>query len=171
MPGDTSGLSAQRHKMKTESTYLTQQGHEKLEEELDYLRTVRRKQIARRLELALAEGPLLENAELEDARNEQAFVEGRILMLERMLADAVIIEEGEGPHEEVEVGAHVTIAEEGNGRPETYRIVGSAEADPTKGFISNASPLGRALMGCRIGDTVAIDAPDGTLEFKVIAIE
>ena len=156
--------------MKRKSTYLTQQGYEKLEEELNYLRKVRRKEIARRLELALAEGPLLENAELEDARNEQAFVEGRILMLERMLGDAVIIEEDEGPHEEVEVGTHVTITE-GNGSPETYRIVGSAEADPTKGFISNASPLGRALMGCKIGDKVTIDAPDGTLEFKVIAIQ
>ncbi len=156
--------------MKRRSTYLTQQGYEKLEQELDYLRTTRRREIARRLELALAEGPLLENAELEDARNEQAFVEGRILMLERMLADAVIIKEDEGPHEEVEVGTHVTITE-GDGPPETYRIVGSAEADPTKGFISDASPLGQALVGRRIGDRVTIEAPDGELEFKVIAIQ
>jgi transcription elongation factor GreA len=156
--------------MKRQSTYLTKQGYERLEEELDHLKTVRRKEIARRLELALEEGPLLENAELEDARNEQAFVEGRILMLERMLGDAVLIEEDEGPHEEVEVGTHVTITE-GNGSPETYRIVGSAEADPTKGFISNASPLGRALMGCKIGDKVTIDAPDGTLVFNVVAIQ
>lgn len=156
--------------MKRRSTYLTQQGYEKLEQELDYLRTTRRKEIARRLELALAEGPLLENAELEDARNEQAFVEGRILMLERMLADAVIIEEDEGPHEEVEVGTHVTITE-GDGPPETYRIVGSAEADPTKGLISDASPLGQALVGRKIGDRVTIEAPDGELEFKVIAIQ
>jgi transcription elongation factor GreA len=155
--------------METQSTYLTKQGYEKLEEELNYLRTVRRREIARRLELALEEGPLLENAELEDARNEQAFVEGRILMLERMLGYAVIIED-EGHHEEVEVGSYVTITE-GNGSPETYRIVGSAEADPTKGFISNASPLGRALMGCKIGDKVTIDAPDGTLEFKVVGMK
>jgi transcription elongation factor GreA len=156
--------------METEKTYLTKQGYEKLEEELHYLHTVRRKEIARRLELALEEGPLLENAELEDARNEQAFVEGRILMLERMLGNAVIIEETEGPHEKVEVGSHVTITE-GNGSPETYRIVGSAEADPTKGLISNASPLGRAMMGCKIGDSVTIDAPDGTLEFKIVGIK
>ena len=97
--------------METNKTYLTKEGYEKLDEELRYLRTVRRREIARRLELALEEGPLLENAELEDARNEQAFVEGRILMLERMLGNAVIIEEGEGPHEEVEVGSHVTITE------------------------------------------------------------
>jgi transcription elongation factor GreA len=155
--------------MTTLSTYLTKQGYEKLEEELNYLRTVRRKEIARRLELALEEGPLLENAELEDARNEQAFVEGRILMLERTLGDAVIIEEG--PHDVAEVGSQVTIVEEGNGSPETYRIVGSAEADPTKGFISNASPLGRALMGCKIGDKVTINAPDGALEFKVLGIQ
>jgi len=156
--------------METEKTYLTKQGYEKLEEELHYLHTVRRKEIAHRLELALEEGPLLENAELEDARNEQAFVEGRILMLERMLGNAVIIEETEGPREKVEVGSHVTITE-GNGSPETYRIVGSAEADPTKGLISNASPLGRAMMGCKIGDSVTIDAPDGTLEFKIVGIK
>ena len=156
--------------METDKTYLTKQGYERLDEELQYLRTVRRREIARRLELALEEGPLLENAELEDARNEQAFVEGRILMLERMLGNAVIIEEDEGPHEEVEVGSHVTITE-GNGSPETYRIVGSAEADPTKGLISNASPLGRAMMGCKIGDRVTIDAPDGTLEFKIVGIK
>lgn len=156
--------------MDIQPTYLTQQGYDRLEEELNYLRTVRRKQIARRLELALAEGPLLENAELEDARNEQAFVEGRILMLERMLADAMIIEEDGGPRDEVDVGTRVTISEP-DAPPETYRIVGSAEADPTKGLISHASPLGKALMGCRIGDKVTIDAPDGALEFKVIAIQ
>jgi len=155
--------------MDNKQTYLTKQGYEKLDEELNYLRTVRRKEIARRLELALEEGPLLENAELEDARNEQAFVEGRILMLERMLGNAVIIEEIEGPHEEVEVGSHVTITE-GNGSPETYRIVGSAEADPTRGLISHASPLGRAMMGCKIGDCVTIEAPDGELEFKIVGI-
>ena len=156
--------------MEQGQTYLTKQGFEKLEEELHYLRTVRRREMARRLELALEEGPLLENAELEDARNEQAFLEGRILMLERMLGSAVIIEETEGPHDKVEVGSHVTITE-GNGSPETYRIVGSAEADPTKGLISNASPLGRAMMGCRIGDRVTIDAPAGKLEFKIVSIK
>ena len=156
--------------MDNEKTYLTKQGYERLEEELHHLRTVRRKEIARRLELALEEGPLLENAELEDARNEQAFIEGRILMLERMLGSAVIIKESEGPHEKVEVGSHVTITE-GNGSPETYRIVGSAEADPTKGLISNASPLGRAMMGCKIGDRVTIKAPDGKLEFKIVGIQ
>jgi transcription elongation factor GreA len=156
--------------MKTESTYLTQEGYEKLEKELEYLRTVRRREVSRRLELALEEGPLLENAELEDARNEQAFLEGRILMLERMLGEAVIIVEDEGPHETVEVGSHVTITETG-GPPETYRIVGSAEADPTRGYISNASPLGKALMGCKKGDKVTIDAPVGLLEFEVMGVQ
>lgn len=156
--------------MKKEETYLTEQGYQKLEKELNHLRTVRRKEIAHRLELAIEEGPLLENAELEDARNEQAFVEGRILMLERTLGNAVIIEENDGPHKEVEVGSYVTIRE-GDEAPETYRIVGSAEADPTKGFISNASPLGRAMMGCKMGDRVTVDAPDGTLEFKIVGIK
>lgn len=155
--------------MDRQPTYLTRQGYDKLEEELNYLRTVRRKEIARRLELAIEEGPLLENAELEDARNEQAFVEGRILTLERMLGNAVIIKEEEGPHETIQLGSHVTIVE-GDGPPETYRIVGSAEADPTKGFISNASPLGQALMGHKAGEKVTISAPGGQLEFKIVGI-
>lgn len=141
-----------------------------MEQELNYLRTVRRKEIARRLELALEEGDLLENAELEDARNEQAFVEGRILKLERILHDAVIIEEEQEPHEEIRLGSHVTIVE-GDSAPEAYRIVGSTEADPTKGLISNESPLGQALLGRKTGEKVTISAPDGVLEFKIVDIQ
>ena len=87
-----------------------------------------------------------------------------------MLGEALIIEEDDGPHETVEVGSHVTITE-GGGSPETYRIVGSAEADPTKGYISNASPLGKALIGCKRGDKVTVDAPVGLLEFEVVGVE
>jgi len=157
--------------MDEQPTFLTREGYRKLEQELNYLRTIRRQEVARRLHQALAEGDLLENAELEDARNEQAFVEGRILMLERMLRNAVIIEEGEGPREAAGLGSRVTVVEEGDGPPETYHIVGSAEADPSKGLISNESPLGRALMGRKVGERAVVNAPDGVLVFKIVGIQ
>lgn len=155
--------------MSEQPTFLTPEGYQKLEQELEYLCKVRRKEIARRLHLALEEGSILENAELEDARNEQSFVEGRILTLGRMLHNAVIIEE-KGPRETVGLGSRVTVIE-GDGPPETYHIVGSAEADPVKGLISNESPLGRGLMGRKIGEEVAVNAPGGKLEFKIVEIE
>ncbi len=152
-----------------EQTFLTREGYRKLQEELEYLRTTRRQQVAERLHQALMEGELLENAELEDARNEQSFVEGRILTLETMLSNAVIIE-GEGPRDQVQIGSRVTV-QEGDGPEETYHIVGSAEADPATGSISNVSPLGRALMGRRVGETAEVLAPAGVLRFKVLRIE
>ncbi len=150
-------------------TFLTRGGYQKLEEELNYLRTVRRREVARRLHQTLTEGNVLENAELEDARNEQAFVEGRILTLESMLRNAVIIED-KGPHDTVGLGSRVTVTE-GDGMPESYHIVGSAEADPVKGLISNESPLGQALMGRKVGETAEVNAPDGVLVFKIVEIQ
>lgn len=153
--------------MDRQQTFLTQSGYDKLEQELNYLRTVRRQEVAQRLHQALEEGELLENAELEDARNEQAFVEGRILTLENMLRNAVLIEEG--PHETVRLGSYVTVVE-GNGPPETYQIVGSAEADPAHGLISNESPLGQALLGRKVGDTAEVNAPAGAFVVKITKI-
>ena len=150
-------------------TFLTREGYRKLEQELNHMRTVRRQEVARRLHQALKEGDILENAELEDARNEQAFVEGRILTLGSMLGDVVMIEE-EGPREAVGLGSRVTIVE-GDGPPETYHIVGSVEADPAKGLISNESPLGRALMGRKVGEEVEVNAPDGVLVFRIVGIQ
>jgi transcription elongation factor GreA len=155
--------------MNQQQTFLTLAGYQKLEQELHHLRTIRRQQVARRLHQALTEGDILENAELEDARNEQAFVEGRILMLETTLHNVTIIEE-DGPRDTVRLGCHVTVVE-GDGSPETYHVVGSAEADPTQGLISNESPLGRALMGRKVGDTAEVNAPDGVLAFKIVGIE
>jgi len=150
--------------------YLTREGYEKLQAELEHLRKVRRKEIAQRLHEALTEGELLDNAELEAARNEQAFVEGRILELETLLGNAEIIEEGgDSSGEVVEMGSQVTVVE-GSGPKETYHIVGSAEAAPTEGKISYESPLGRALMGCRVGDEVTVNAPGGELVFRVVKI-
>jgi len=155
--------------MSNQPTFLTREGYEKLEQELNHLRTIRRQEVAWRLHQALAEGDILENAELEDARNEQAFVEGRVLTLETMLGNAVIIEEG-GPRETVGLGSRVTVVE-GDGPPETYHVVGSAEADPTKGLISNESPLGRAMMGRKIGEQAVVNAPDGVLVFEIVGIQ
>ena len=148
--------------------YVTRDGLRKLEDELEYLRTVKRAQVAQRLHDAMGEGDIDENAEYDDAKNEQSFVEGRILTLETMIRNAVIIQEGKH-RDQVVLGSTVTIVEE-SGDPETYHLVGSAEADPRKGRISNQSPLGRALLGKRVGDTVTVSAPAGVLSFQIIAI-
>lgn len=156
--------------MTEQTTFLTSEGLRKLEEELEHLRTVRRQAVAQRLRAVLEEEQdILENAEYEDAKNEQAFVEGRILTLETILKNVVIIEEG-GSADRVGIGSRVTVAEEKE-EPETYHIVGYAEADPKMGRISNQSPLGQALLGHRVGDEVIVNAPDGILRFRIIAIE
>jgi transcription elongation factor GreA len=154
----------------SEQTFLTREGLKKLEEELNHLRTVRRAEVADRLHNAQEDGELIENAEYEDAKNEQAFVEGRILTLESMLSNAVIIKD-KGGHGVVVIGSKITVKEIGGGRPEAYELVGAAEADPKQGRISNESPLGKALLGRRVGDEVKVNAPAGTLSFRVTAID
>ena len=159
--------------MVSDVVYLTQEGFEKLEQELNELRTVRRNEVAERLRLALEEGgDLFENAEYEDAKNQQAFVEGRIQHLENLLSRARIIEEQEheGPADSVRLNSLVTIQEDGY-EPETYHLVGPAEANPREGKISDASPLGRALLGKRPGDKVVVKAPDGAFEYVIISVE
>jgi transcription elongation factor GreA len=155
--------------MADQPIYVTREGLKKLEEELEYLRTVKRAEVAQRLHDAMGEGDIDENAEYDDAKNEQSFVEGRILTLETMIKNAVIIQQ-EGRHrDQVVLGSTVTVVEDG-GEPETYHIVGSAEADPRQGRISNESPLGRALLGKRVGDSITINAPAGTLSFRIVSI-
>ncbi len=150
-------------------SYLTRQGYQKLQEELEYLRTVKRQEVAQRLHEAMEGGELIEDAEYEAAKNEQAFVEGRIQELEMLLANARIIDEG-GHRDIVQVAARVTI-QEGDGDPEVYTIVGPAEANPREGRVSNESPLGRALMDHRAGDVVKVDAPGGSFFIKVVKVE
>ncbi len=150
-------------------SYLTRQGYQKLQEELDFLRTSKRQEVAKRLHEALEGGELLEDAEYEAAKNEQAFVEGRIQELEMLLANARVIEE-KGKMDVVGVAATVTIQEEGC-EPEVYTIVGPAEASPREGRISHESPLGRALLNHKAGDTVTVDAPDGAFTIRVIKVE
>jgi len=150
-------------------SYLTRQGYQKLQEELDFLRTNKRQEVAKRLHEAMEGGELIEDAEYEAAKNEQAFVEGRIQELEMLLANARVIEE-KGKMDVVQVAATVTIQEEGS-EPEVYTIVGPAEASPREGRISHESPLGRALLNHKAGDVVTVEAPDGSFTIRVIKVE
>jgi transcription elongation factor GreA len=149
--------------------YLTPEGLKKLEQELEHLKTTRRAEVAQRLHDAMAEGEVEENPEYDDAKNEQAFVEGRIMDIEQLLANAILIE-NKGPANEVRLGSKVTITESGTRSAEHYVIVGTAEADPLNGRISNESPLGKALIGKKLNDQIQIQAPDGTIKFKVTQI-
>jgi transcription elongation factor GreA len=151
------------------ANYLTKEGFQKLQEELDHLRITKRKEVANRLHEAMEGGELIENAEYEAAKNEQAFVEGRIQELEIILASAHIIDEA-AAHQNpniVQVGDTVTIQESG-GSPEVYTIVGAAEADPRAGKISNESPIGKALLSHRPGESVTVEAPGGSFKVKII---
>jgi len=150
--------------------YLTPEGFQALEEELGHLTTVRRHEVAARLHDALSEGELIENAELEEARREQAFLEGRILEIEELLRKAEIISKGDGNDGTVGIGDTVLVREDGEESDEEYLVVGSAEADPAKGRISNESPLGRALIGKRVGEEAVVKAPAGDIVFKIVSI-
>ncbi len=152
------------------TNFLTKEGFEKLQDELDYLRTVKRQEVADRLHEAMEGGELIENAEYEAAKNEQAFVEGRIQELEMLLATARVIEDDKKRKvDSVQVGSTVTIQEDGYGE-ETYTIVGAAEANPRDGKISNESPIGKAILGHRAGDEVQVEAPDGSYKVRIIKI-
>ena len=148
---------------------LTPEGREKLKAELEYLRSVKRPQIADQLRQSLDGGDLTENIGYEDAKHEQAFVEGRILTLETLLQRAVIVE-GERAAATVSFGSRVTVMERGGGE-ESFQIVGFAEIDPGEGRISNESPLGKALLDGSVGDEVAVEAPDGVLHFRILDIQ
>lgn len=153
----------------TENNYLTAEGIKKLQEELDYLVDIRRPEVARQIGEAKADGDISENAGYDEAKNTQAFVEGRILTLKNILANAVVISEN-GAKDHVDIGCKVTIRDEQYGDEETYTIVGSTEVDPGNGRISFKSPIGRALMGHRVGDVVGVETPGGTSEFEVVKI-
>ena len=152
------------------STFLTKEGFEKLQDELDYLRTIKRQEVADRLHEAMEGGELIENAEYEAAKNEQAFVEGRIQELERLLATARVIEDDKQKRADtIQVGSTVTIQEDGVDE-ETYTIVGAAEANPREGKISNESPMGKAILNHRVGDDVQIETPDGSYTVRIVKI-
>ncbi|NTV36809.1 MAG: transcription elongation factor GreA [Anaerolineaceae bacterium] len=153
------------------TSFLTREGFNKLQEELDFLRTNKREEIANRLHEAMEGGELIENAEYEAAKNEQAFMEGRIKELEVLLATARVVEEGASVADGVNVGSHVTIREEGTKTDEVYTIVGAAEANPDDGKISNESPLGKSLINRKVGDKVQVDAPAGSFVVTIKKIE
>lgn len=157
--------------MDNNKVYLTAEGLEKLRQELDSLVNEKRPALAERLRHAIQQGDLSENADYQTAKEEQAFLEGRIQHVERMLLDAVIIQENQGPQEKVNLGCRVTVVEEDEDYPEVFVIVGPAESDPANGRISNESPMGRALMERKVGDLVTVEAPSGKIMFKITAIE
>ncbi|MAT42320.1 MAG: transcription elongation factor GreA [Anaerolineaceae bacterium] len=149
--------------------FLTQEGYEELQQELNYLRTEKRKEVADRLHNAMDDGDLIENAEYEAAKNEQSFVEGRINELEYLLGTARIADPNTAPGT-IQVGSRVTVKED-DFEPEEYIIVGAAEAKPELGKISNESPLGKALFGHKAGDKVTVQAPAGSFTVNVIKVE
>jgi len=151
------------------TTFLTKEGFETLQKELEFLRTKKREEVANRLHEAMEGGELIENAEYEAAKNEQAFVEGRIQELEVILATARLIDETEKAGV-VQIGSKVTIQEDG-AEAETYTIVGAAEANPRAGRISNESPIGRVILNHRPGEEVSIEAPGGVFKVRIIKIE
>jgi transcription elongation factor GreA len=155
--------------MANQAVYVTEEGLKKLEEELNFLRNEKREEVAQRLHEAMEDGELIENAEYEAAKNEQAFVEGRILELEHMISVARVIEKSKSK-DMVTIGSTVVVKEDGQ-KSETYTIVGAAEANPKAGLISNESPLGQALLEKKVGDIVEVKAPAGVLSFKVIKIK
>jgi transcription elongation factor GreA len=152
----------------SKTTYISKDGLEKLREELAEMTTVRRPEIAQRIHDAKEHGDLSENAEYEDAKNEQAFVEGRIQALEAMIKNATIIDENHST-DHVQIGSTVRVTGGDEGE-ETFQIVGSAEAKPAAGRISNESPVGRALLGRKKGDKVVVKVPGGDYTYKIIEI-
>ena len=151
-------------------TYLTKEGEERLRAELAELKGSRRDQLSKRLRTAIQQGDLSENADYIQAKEEQAFLEGRILELEQALMDVVIIEPNSGKIDVVNVGARVTVQEEGF-PPDTYFLVGAKEAHPSKGMISNESPIGKALLDRKVGDLIEIVTPDGKINLRILKIE
>ena len=149
---------------------MTYEGVKKLEDELEYLKTIKRKDITEKIKVALGYGDLSENSEYDEAKNEQAFVEGRILQLENMLKNASIVDENDIPTDIVSVGSIVKVKDYDFDEEVEYTIVGSAEADPMNFKISNESPVGSALIGKKIGEIVEAIVPDGTSKYEVLGI-
>ncbi|WHY55183.1 transcription elongation factor GreA [Peribacillus simplex] len=150
---------------------MTKEGKLKLEQELEQLKTVKRKEVVERIKIARSFGDLSENSEYDSAKEEQAFVEGRITTIENMIRNAKIIEGDDSNTDTVSLGKSVTFVELPDGDEETYSIVGSVEADPFEGKISNDSPIAKSLIGKRVGDKVSIMTPGGEMSVKIVSID
>ena len=155
----------------SQPVYLTPEGLQKIKDELEYLTTTRRKEVAKMIGEAIAEGDLKENAGYDEAKNAQGFLEGRVRELEQMLKRAQIIDNNGVDKNTVALGCTVVVCEVGTDFEERYMIVGAVQADPTNGLISNESPMGKALLGKKVGAKVTVESPGGEIEFEIRQIE
>lgn len=156
--------------MVEKDVFFTAEGLEKIENEIEHLKTVRRKEVAERIKVALGYGDLSENSEYDEAKNEQAQVEEKIAKLEMMVRNAKVISEDELNSDVVNIGTTVKVKDVQSGEVDEYTIVGSAEADPLEGKISNESPVGGKLIGLKVGESVEVDVPDGIIKYEVVEI-
>ena len=156
--------------MATKPIILTAEGHLKLEQELEQLKTVRRKEVSEKIKVALSFGDLSENSKYDEAKNEQAMVEARIAEIEQMLKNATVLDESGITTDAISVGSVITIKHTKLGRVDTYKIVGSTEAAPLQKKISDESPVGKAMIGHRVGDLVEVEAPSGIIVYEVLEI-
>ncbi len=156
--------------MAEKQVMLTEEGLRKLEEKLEHLKTVRRTEVSERIKQAISFGDISENSEYEDAKNEQAFIEGEIMTIENMLRNSKIIEEGQNT-DTVMMGSTVVLKDIEFDEDLEYTIVGSAEADPMEARISDESPVGKAVLGHRVGDIVDVTVPAGVLKYEVLEIK
>jgi transcription elongation factor GreA len=157
--------------MSQKEVILTQDGLKKLEDELDNLKSVKRREVAERIKVAIGYGDISENSEYEDAKNEQAFIEGRIITLEKMLRNARIISNEDVDIETVSIGSIVTLKDLEFDEIVEYSIVGTAESNPLQNKISNESPVGRAILGKKKGATVDVNVPAGIIQYQIIDIK
>ena len=156
--------------MANKQIFLTDEGLHKLEQELEELKTVKRKEVAATIKVALSFGDLSENSEYDEAKNEQAMVEARIAELEAMLKQVVVLEEDDLSTDQVSVGSKVRVVDVEFDEEELYQIVGSTEADPASGRISDESPVGKALLGGKVDDIVEAEVPGGVITFRILEI-
>lgn len=157
--------------MNDKQIILTQDGLKKLEEELENLKSIKRREVAERIKVAIGYGDISENSEYEDAKNEQAFIEGRIITLEKMLRNARIINNDEIDIDTVSIGSIVTVEDMEFGDTMEYAIVGTAESDPLQNKISNESPVGKAILGKKKGTVVEVNVPAGIIQYKIVDIK
>ncbi|MDY3065142.1 MAG: transcription elongation factor GreA [Oscillospiraceae bacterium] len=156
--------------MATKPVILTTEGHQKLEQELEQLKTVRRKEVSEKIKVALSFGDLSENSEYDEAKNEQAMVEARIAEVEQMLKNASVLDESGITTDTIGVGSVIKIKHLKLGKEDTYKIVGSTEAAPLQKKISDESPVGKAMLGHHVGDIVDVEAPAGIIQYEVLEI-
>ena len=156
--------------MSRNEVILTEEGLKQLTDELNHLSTVKREEVAERIRQAREFGDITENSEYDDAKNEQALLEGRIALLQEKLRRARVVKESEIDTDKVSVGSTVTLKDKDSGEKRVYTLVGSAEADPTNARLSNESPVGQAILGKKVGDKVTVPVPVGAINYEIVAI-